>query len=90
MQNRSSTTEHPETPAKRPRDFNERAFQTVAILTGIAEPLPEEPEEPIRAAAALLGREGGLKGGKARSEKLSPERRAEIARKAALARWSKH
>lgn len=36
-----------------------------------------------------LGRLGGLKGGVARAEKLSPERRAEIAKKAALTRWSK-
>ena len=33
------------------------------------------------------GRLGGLKGGKARAEKLSPEERREIARKAANARW---
>jgi hypothetical protein len=37
--------------------------------------------------AATLGRKGGLKGGKARAEKLSPERRREIAKKAAAARW---
>jgi hypothetical protein len=83
MPKRSSTP-------KRPRDFNERAFQSVAILTGSAPPDPEpEPEDPIRAAAALLGRKGGLKGGKARAEKLSPEERAEIARKAAAARWAR-
>lgn len=34
------------------------------------------------------GRLGGLKGGKARAERLSPERRAEIAKRAAEARWS--
>jgi len=28
-----------------------------------------------------------LKGGKARAEKLSPEKRSEIAKKAAAARW---
>lgn len=39
------------------------------------------------AAAVLLGRRGGLKGGKARAKALSPERRSEIARKAAKARW---
>lgn len=38
--------------------------------------------------AVALGRKGGLKGGKARAEKLSRERRVEIARKAAQARWS--
>ncbi len=40
-------------------------------------------------AAQELGRRGGLKGGKARAEKLSPERRKEIAREAAKARWAK-
>jgi len=39
-------------------------------------------------AAVALGRLGGLRGGKARAEKLSPKRRLEIARKAARARWS--
>ena len=39
--------------------------------------------------AVALGRLGGLKGGKARAEKLTPERRTEIAKKAALARWNK-
>ncbi len=34
------------------------------------------------------GRLGGLKGGKARAEKLSPEKRKEIAQKAAEARWA--
>ncbi len=39
-------------------------------------------------AAVALGRLGGLKGGKARAEKLSEKRRKEIAKKAAMARWS--
>ncbi len=41
-------------------------------------------KDPI---AAELGRRGGIKGGKARSMSLSPERRREIARRAAAARW---
>jgi hypothetical protein len=40
-------------------------------------------------AAVYLGRLGGLKGGKARALKLSNKERSNIARKAALARWSK-
>lgn len=84
MQNRSSK------PPKRPRDFNSRAFDSVAKLTGTEPPEPEpEPEDPLRAAAAALGRRGGLKGGKARAAKLSPEERSEIARKAAAARWKR-
>ena len=40
-------------------------------------------------AAVALGRLGGLKGGKARAKKLSPEQRKEIAKKAAQRRWFK-
>ena len=40
-------------------------------------------------AAVALGRKGGLKGGKARAKRLSAERRSEIARKAAAARWQR-
>jgi len=39
--------------------------------------------------AVALGRLGGLKGGKARIAKLSPQERSELARKAVQARWSK-
>jgi hypothetical protein len=38
-------------------------------------------------AAVALGRLGGLKGGKARAKKLSPEERSAIAKKAAITRW---
>jgi len=41
------------------------------------------------AAAVALGRLGGLKGGRARARKLTAEQRAQSARKAAVARWSK-
>ena len=40
-----------------------------------------------RAAARALGRRGGLKGGKARAAALSAERRTEIAKQGARARW---
>ena len=39
--------------------------------------------------AVALGRLGGLKGGKARTAKLTPEQRRELARKAGIARWAK-
>jgi len=39
--------------------------------------------------AVSLGRAGGLKGGRARAAKLTPEQRSEIARKASMARWEK-
>jgi len=49
---------------------------------------PEEPPAREKNAAAVeLGRLGGLKGGKARAKKLTPEQRSESARKAAHARW---
>lgn len=40
-------------------------------------------------AAVALGRLGGLKGGKARAQSLSPQKRKEIAERAAQARWGK-
>jgi hypothetical protein len=54
-------------------------------------PKEEEPElaKGKNPAAVALGRLGGLKGGKARAEKLTPEQRKEIAIKAAQARWGK-
>jgi hypothetical protein len=48
--------------------------------------VPDMLEDGKDAAASALGRIGGLKGGKARAKKLTPERRAEIARNAAKAR----
>lgn len=39
--------------------------------------------------AVALGRKGGKRGGKARWEGIPPEKRSELARKAALARWRK-
>jgi hypothetical protein len=73
---------------KRPTDINQRAKSIVDILTGEAEETKDQKDE-IKLAAAALGRKGGLKGGKARAKKLSPERRSEIAKKAAAARWKK-
>jgi len=46
-------------------------------------------EEGKNPAAVLLGRLGGLKGGKARAASLSAVERSEIAKKAAAARWRK-
>jgi hypothetical protein len=46
-------------------------------------------EKKKNKAAQMLGKLGGLKGGKARAKALSPERRAEIARKAAKSRWGR-
>jgi len=78
---------------KRDYDFAVNAFRIVQEATGQT-PEPEERKalssyEGKNPAAVELGRLGGLKGGKARTEKLSPERRKEIAQKAAQARWNK-
>jgi hypothetical protein len=40
-------------------------------------------------AAVALGKLGGKKGGLARAAALSPAQRTKIARKAAVARWSR-
>ena len=79
-------------PPKRPRDPNQLAKMIVDLATGEAEeaiapePIPAATKDP---AAVSLGRRGGLKGGRARAANMTPEQRAEIARKAAAARWSK-
>jgi hypothetical protein len=77
----------PKRSSKRPTDVNERAFQIVAEATGEIEPTdPDEGKDP---AAVALGRKGGLKGGRARAERMTPVQRSEAARKAAEARWRK-
>ena len=69
------------------KDINETAFSIMQKVTGkdLPEPASEKPEK--NPAAVALGRLGGLKGGKARAEKLSPKKRKEIAQSAAAARW---
>lgn len=69
---------------KRPADAIGNAVRIARIATG------EEPEDfpaddgKDKAAQAL-----GKKGGAARAKSMSPERRAEIAKKAAEKRWAK-
>jgi hypothetical protein len=77
----------PERSRKRPTDPNALAKQLVEEATGQAPSVdPDEGKDP---AAVALGRKGGLKGGKARAARLTPEQRQEAARKAAQARWGK-
>lgn len=52
-------------------------------------PRPKKPANKKNPAAVMLGRLGGLKGGKARAAKMTPEERSESARKAVQARWEK-
>ncbi len=64
---------------KRPADPVASALMVARIAVGDRDDERVDPD----------AREGGLKGGRARAEKLTPERRSEIARKAASARWGK-
>lgn len=76
----SMAEKHP----KRPRDPNQWAKHIVDIATGQVEDREPTPEEQGKdPAASALGRKGGA----ARAAKMSPERRAEIARLGAAKRW---
>ena len=75
------------TSKRKTKDVNVIASQIVEKATSQqGEPATMSVKNP---AAIELGRPGGLKGGKARAEKLTSEQRREIARRAARARWEK-
>ena len=78
MQKRSSN--------RKANDVNEIAFRVVSEATAKDRAEKDEGKNP---AAVALGRLGGKVGGKARADKLTQERRKEIAEKAAQARWQK-
>ncbi len=67
---------------KRPADVIGAAVLIGRIAIG-------EVEDTKRDPGTEANRKGGLKGGKARAKALSPEKRAEIAKKAASSRWKK-
>lgn len=68
---------------KRPADAIGLAVMVGKIATGdLTDQLPDDGKD--KAAQAL-----GRKGGAARASSMAPERRAEIARKAAASRWKK-
>lgn len=75
----------------RPRDPVQLGKLIGDILTGqVEDRAPDRIEDLGKDQAAVsLGRKGGLKGGNARAAKMTPEQRAETARKAAKARWGK-
>ena len=75
----------PEHPDKRPADLNRLAASIVGDST--SEEPAAEPQPEKNPAAVELGRRGGLKGGKARAERMTAEERQESARRAANARW---
>lgn len=67
---------------KRPRDVNQLAKMIVDLTTG-------DETEPEMSPRAKAGQLGGRIGGHARKAALTPERRKEIAKDAANARWHK-
>jgi hypothetical protein len=69
------------------KDVNLLAKSIVDDATG-EKLLDKAAQEGKNPAAVLLGRLGGLKGGKVRATKLSAQRRSEIAKNAAKVRWS--
>ena len=73
------------TRPKRPRDPNQLAKLIVELSTGQIE--DHDPNKGKNPDAIKRGRLGGLKGGAARADTLSPERRKAIAKKAAVERW---
>lgn len=71
---------------KRPADAIARAVKIGRIATGeIEDDIPTPEAEGKDPAAVSMGKRGG----KARAEKMTPERRAEIAKTAAMKRWKK-
>ncbi|MBN2210799.1 MAG: hypothetical protein JW709_05320 [Sedimentisphaerales bacterium] len=87
----------PKRSSKKKQDLNKLALSIVEQATraqtlGDEElSLVEQAEaEGKNIAAVMLGRLGGLKGGKARYKKLSAEERSKIAKTAAQARWKKN
>lgn len=75
------------TSKKQPSDVNLLASSIVRAAT---EQKPAADAIPKKnPAAVILGRLGGLKGGKARAKSLTPRERSKIARRAAQIRWKK-
>lgn len=70
--------------SSRNEDEVQAAFRVVSEATGQPAPKRKKKKNP---AAVALGRLGGKKGGTARANALTPERRAEIAKRAAAKRW---
>jgi hypothetical protein len=71
--------------AKRPRDPAQLAKQVFDIAIGEVEDTVSESKRKPRSKRKM----GGIKGGRARAQHLTPEQRQDIARIAARARWKK-
>lgn len=70
--------------AKRPRDPVQLAKQVFDIAIGEAEDTVSAAKRHVKPQRA-----GGMKGGRARAQKLTPYERQQIARNAAQSRWKK-
>lgn len=77
----------PKRSRKAPKDINLLAAHVVEVTAGPEPPSKSKKKNP---AAVALGRLGGLKGGKARAKKLTSEKKKDIAKKAAKARWERY
>lgn len=66
------------------KDFTQIAFNIFQQATGEIEATDEG-----LTGKKVDSQKGGLKGGKARAERLTPEERSEIAKKSAKSRWGK-
>lgn len=77
-------------PKRSSKDENELAKSLIDEIILETEGKPDSISNGKNLAAVMLGRLGGLKGGKARAESLSPEKRKAIAKKAAETRWAKN
>jgi hypothetical protein len=64
---------------KMPTDLNQRAKSIVDFATSDE---PSDEKDEARAA-------GGRKGGRARADKLTPEQRSQVAKKASQSRWAR-
>lgn len=72
------------TPLRKRRDVNQMARAVIEHVERMAEEHPGK-----NPAAVALGRRGGLKGGRARMDSMTPEERRKLGEKAARARWGK-
>lgn len=84
---RTYTDSMPKRSSKKNEDEAQAAVRIMEAIAASAE--REPPSAEVSAAAAALGRRGGLKGGPARAAKLTNNRRSEIAKIGAAARWKK-
>ena len=79
-------------PSGQKRDFMEVARGVVEQAIGEqmdGSPLPQPEPDTRNPHAVALGGIGGKKDGRARAKVLSASRRSQIAKRAAMARWSK-